>query len=143
MQCTSYRRYRILLWCSRARSLACSSDIDFPVKNDNPKRCVLNYKMAKWEQISIQLESITLENMNSMITEAPTKSLLTFRGLVRGVCQNSIPRKTLCEYSKPFWSNKLINLSKKVKEARKKYRPQCNTKNRTWLKWLKSNSKRK
>ena len=62
-------------------------DIDFPVKNDNPKRCVLNYKMANWEEISIQLKNIMVENMHSMKTEAPTKALLTFMGLVRGVCE--------------------------------------------------------
>ena len=48
------------------------------VKNDNPKRCVLNYKMANWEEINIQLEVFMVENMDSMITEAPTKALLTF-----------------------------------------------------------------
>ena len=31
-------------------------DIDIPVKYDNPKRCVLNYKMPNWEELSIQLE---------------------------------------------------------------------------------------
>ena len=61
-----------------------------------------------------------VENMNSMITEAPTKAVLTFMGLVRGVCENSIPRKTLCKNSKPYWSKKLTHLLKKLKEARKK-----------------------
>ena len=51
-------------------------DIDIPVKNDNPKLCVLNYKMANWEMICIQLEIIMVENMDSMITEALTKTLL-------------------------------------------------------------------
>ena len=92
-------------------------DIDIPVKND-PKRCMHNHKMANWEEISIQLEKIMVENMDSMITEAPTKTLLTFMDLVRGVCENSIPRKTLCKYSKLHWSNKLTHLSKKLKEAR-------------------------
>ena len=118
-------------------------DIDIPVKCDNPKRCVLNYKMANWEEISIQVENIMVENMESMITGTPTKALLIFMGLVRGVCENSIPRKTLCKYSKPYLSNKLTHLSKKLKDARKKYRLQCNPKTRTLLKWLKSNSKRK
>ena len=67
-------------------------DIDFPVKHDNPKRCVLYYEMANWDEISIQLEKMMVENMNSMITEAPTKALVIFTGLVRGVCENSIPR---------------------------------------------------
>ena len=97
-------------------------DIDIPVKNDNPKRCVLNYKMANWEEISIRLENIIVENMDSMITEAPTKAFLTFMGLVRGVCETLIPRKTLCKYSKPYWSNKLTHLSKILKEARKNNR---------------------
>ena len=44
-------------------------DIDIPVNYDNPKRCVLNYKMANWEEISIQLENVMVENMDSMITE--------------------------------------------------------------------------
>ena len=44
--------------------------------------------MAKWEEISIQLE-----NMDSMITEAPTKALLNFMGLVRGVCEIPFHRK--------------------------------------------------
>ena len=92
---------------------------------------VLNYKMANWEEISIQLENIMVENMDSMITEAPTKDLLIFMGLVRGVCENSIPRKTLCKYSKPYWSNKFTHSSKKLKDARKKYRLQCNLKNKT------------
>ena len=85
-------------------------DTDNPVKYDNPRRCVLNYKMVKWEEISIQLEHIMVENMNSMIKEAPTKAPITFMGLVREVCENSIPRKTLCKYSKPYWSNKLTHL---------------------------------
>ena len=105
-------------------------DIDIPVKYNNPKRCVLSYKMTNWEEISIQLEKIMVENMVSMITEAPTKSLLTFMGPVRGVCENSIPRKTLCKYSKPYWSKKLTHLPNKLKEARKKYRLQCNPKNK-------------
>ena len=71
-----------------------------------------------------------VENMDSTKTEAPTKALLTFMGLVRGVCENSIPRKTLCKYSKPYWSNKVTHLSKKTKGARKKYRLQCNPKNK-------------
>ena len=53
--------------------------------------------MAKWEEIGIQLENIMVEIMGSMITEATTKALPTFLGLVRGVCENSIPRKTLCK----------------------------------------------
>ena len=76
--------------------------VDIPVKSDNPKRCVINYKMANWEEIGIQLENSMVENMKSMITEAPTKALLTFMGLVRGVCENSILRKTLCKFSKPY-----------------------------------------
>ena len=86
--------------------------------------------MANWEEISTQLEQIVVENMDSMITEAPTNALLTFMGLVRGVCENSIPCKTHCKYSKPFWSNKLTQLSKKLKEARKKHRLQCSPKNK-------------
>ena len=85
-------------------------DIDIPVKNYKPKRCMLNYKMANWGEISIQLKNIMMENMDSMITEAPKKALLTFMGLVRGVCENSIPKKTLCKHSKPYWSNKLTHL---------------------------------
>ena len=64
-------------------------DIDFFVKNDNPKRCVLFYKMANWEERSIQLKNVRVENIGSMITEAPTKALLTIMGLVREVCENS------------------------------------------------------
>ena len=86
--------------------------------------------MANWEDISIQLENFKVENMNSMVTEAPTKALLTFMGLVRVVCENSIPRKTLCKNFKPYWSNKLTHLSKKLKEAREKYRLQYNPKNK-------------
>ena len=100
------------------------------VKYDNPERCVLNYRMANWEKISLQLENIMVENMDSMITEAPTKALLIFMVLVRGVCESSIPRKTLCKYSKLYWSNKLTHLSQKLKDARKKYRLQCNPKNK-------------
>ena len=48
-----------------------------------------------------------VENIDSMITELPTKALQTFMGLVRGVCEISIPRNILCLYSKPYWSNKL------------------------------------
>ena len=76
--------------------------IEIPMKYDNPKRCVLNYKTAKLEEMKIQLENIMVENMDSLITEAPTKALLTFMGLVRGVCERSIPRKTLCKNSKPY-----------------------------------------
>ena len=72
-------------------------DIDIPLKNDNPKRCVLNYKMANWEERCIQLENIMVENMDSMITEAPTKALLMFMGLVRRVCEILIQQKTLCK----------------------------------------------
>ena len=54
---------------------------DISVKNDNPKRGVLNYKMANWEEISIQMENSMVENMDSMITVAPTKALPTFMGL--------------------------------------------------------------
>ena len=64
------------------------------------------------------------------IAYKPTKAHLTFTGLVRGVCENSIPRKTLCEYSKPYLSNKLTNFPKKLKEARKKCTLQCNPKNK-------------
>ena len=105
--------------------------IDIPVKYDNPKRCVLNYKLANWEEISIHLENIMVENMDSMITEAPTKALLMFMGLVRGVCENSIPRKTLCKYSKPSWSSKLSHLSKKMKDARKNIDSNATRKTRT------------
>ena len=84
-------------------------DIEIPVKIDIPTRCVLNYKMANWEERKMQLENIMVENMDSMITEAPTKAFPTIMGLVRGACENSIPRKTLCKYSKPYWSNKLIH----------------------------------
>ena len=48
--------------------------------------------MANWEKIRIQLEIFMVENKDSMIMEAPTKALLIFLGLVRGVCENSIPR---------------------------------------------------
>ena len=51
-------------------------------------------------------------------------------GLVRGVCENAIPRKTLCKYSKPYSSNKLTHISNKMKDARKKCRLQCNPKNK-------------
>ena len=105
-------------------------DIDIAVKYDNPKRWVLNYKMANWEEISIQLENIMVENMDITITEASTKALLIFMDLVRGVCENLFPRKTVCKYSKPYWSNKLTHLSKILKDSRKKYRLQCNPKNK-------------
>ena len=71
-----------------------------------------------------------VENMDSMITEAITKTFLTFMGLVRGVCENSIPRKLLCKYSKPYWSNKLTHLSNKLKEARKKIDSNVTRKNK-------------
>ena len=93
--------------------------------------------MANWDEMSIHLENIIVEIMNSMITEAPTKALLTFMGLVRGVCENSIPRKTLCKYSKPYRSNKWTHLSKKLKEARKKHRLQCNPKNKNTVEMAK------
>ena len=51
--------------------------------------------MANCEEIRIQLENIMVENMDSMITEAPTNALLTFMGLVRGVCGNPIRRKKI------------------------------------------------
>ena len=105
-------------------------EIDIPVKYDNPKWCLLNCKMANWEVISIQLENIMEENMDSMITEAPTKTLLIFVGLVRGVCENSIPRKTLCIYSKPYWSNKFSHFLQKLTDAGKKHRLQCTSKNK-------------
>ena len=70
-----------------------------------------------------------VEYMDSMITEAPTKALQTFMGLVRGVCEVSIPRKTLCKCSKPYWSNERTHLSQKLKDARKKHRLQFNPKN--------------
>ena len=57
-----------------------------------------------------------VEYMDSMITEAPTKALQTFMGLVRGVCEVSIPRKTLCKCSKPYWSNERTHLSQKLKD---------------------------
>ena len=103
-------------------------DIGNPVKNDNPKQYVLNYKIKNWEEIGKQLENIMVEIMDSMITEAPTIALIRFMGLVRGVCEISIPRKTLCNYSKPYWCNKLTHSSKKLKEARKKHILQCNPK---------------
>ena len=118
-------------------------DIYVPVKNDNPQRCVLNYKFANWEEIGVQLETIMVENMDSMITEAPTKAQLTFMGLVRGVCEKSIPRKTLCKYSKPYWSNKVTHLSKKIERTTQKNKDSVTWKTKTMLKWLKSNSKRK
>ena len=68
--------------------------------------------MANWEEISIQLENNMVENMDTIITEAPTKALLTFMGLVRGACENLIPRKTFCKHSKPYWNYKLTHLSK-------------------------------
>ena len=71
-----------------------------------------------------------VENLDGMITEARTKALLSFMGMVRGVCENSIPRKTLCIYAKPHWSNKLTHVSEKLKDACKKYRLQCNPKNK-------------
>ena len=86
--------------------------------------------MAKWEEICIQLENIMVENMDSVIKEAPAKALLTFMGLMRGVCDKSIPRKLLCKSSEPYWSNKLTHLSIKLKEARKKNRLQRNPKNK-------------
>ena len=61
-------------------------DIDIPVKYDNPKRCVLNYKMAYWEEISIQLENFMVENMDGMITEAPTNRV--FNNMVFHVIGN-------------------------------------------------------
>ena len=109
-------------------------DIDNPVKYDNPKRCVLNYTKANWEKIGLH---IIVENMDSMITEAPMKALLTFMGLVRRVFENSIPWKTLCKYSKPYCCNKLTHLSKKLKDARKKYRLQCKPKNKNTVEMAK------
>ena len=76
-------------------------DIDIHVKYEKRKRCLLNYKMANREEKSRQLESNMVEKMDGIITEAPTKALLILMGLVRGVCENSIPRKTLSKYSKP------------------------------------------
>ena len=80
--------------------------------------------------------------MDRMITEASTKALLTFTFLVRGVCENSIPRKTLCKDSKPYWSNKLTHLSRKLKEARKTYRVQYNRKNKNIVEMAESEFKK-
>ena len=98
--------------------------------------------MANWEEISIQLENIMVENMDSMITGAHTKALLVFMGLVRGVFESSIPRKTLCNYSKSYWSNKLTHLSKQLKDARKKYSLQCNPKNKNIVEMAKIDFKK-
>ena len=99
--------------------------------------------MAKWEEKSIHLENIMVENIDSMITETPTKALLTFMGLVRGLCENSIPLKTLCKYSKPYWSNILTHLSKKIEKSTKKYRLQCNPKRENIVEIAKIELKRK
>ena len=117
-------------------------DLDLPVKCDNPKRCVLNYKMADWEDISIQLEEMVVKNMDSMIREAPTKALVTFMDLVKEICEKTIPRKTVCKYSKPYWTKKLTYLSNKLKEARKKYRLQCNPENKNIVDLAKKELKR-
>ena len=117
-------------------------DLDLPVKCDNPKRCVLNYKMADWEDISIQLEEMVVKNMDSMIREAPTKALVTFMDLVKEICEKTIPRKTVCKYSKPYWTKKLTYLSNKLKEARKKYRLQCNPENKNIVDLAKKKLKR-
>ena len=51
-------------------------DIDIPVKYNNPKRYVLNYKMENWEEISIQMENIMVENNDRLTTEASNESSL-------------------------------------------------------------------
>ena len=86
--------------------------------------------------------------MDSMITEAPTKALPTFMGPVREVCENSIQicklkYRTLCKFSKPYWSNKLTHLSNKLIEARNNMDSIVTRKTKTLSKWLESNSKRK
>ena len=120
MQCTSDRRYRIISGAPEQGHLSALFDIDIPVKNDTPKRCVLSYKIANWEEISIQLESFMVKNMDSMITEAHTKALLTFMGLVRGIYENSIPRKRLCKKFKPYWSNKWTHFQKVIERSTQK-----------------------
>ena len=63
--------------------------------------------------------------------------------LVRGVCENSIQRKTLCKHFKPYWSNKLTHLSQKLKDARKNYRLQCrNPKNKNIVELAKTEFKK-
>ena len=78
-----------------------------------------------------------VENQDSMITEAPTKVFPIFMGLVIGVCEILIPWKTLCKYSKPYWSNKLTHLSKKLKDAGKKFRLRCNPINKNFVEMAK------
>ena len=43
----------------------------------------------------------------------------------------------VCVFSKPYWSIKLTHLSKKLKDARKKYRLQCNPKNNNVVEMVK------
>ena len=73
MQCTSDRRYEFFSGAPQQGHCPVLFDRDFPVKYDNPKWCVLNNKMKSWEELSIKLENILVENIDSMITEAPTK----------------------------------------------------------------------
>ena len=105
-------------------------DIDIPVKYDNPKPCVLIYKMANWEGTSIQLENNMVQYKDSMINEAPMKALLTFNWHSERSLRKFVSTKNTLRIFQTILEEQIDSIIKNLKVARKKYRLQCNPKNK-------------
>ena len=82
------------------------------------RNLVFEYDKADWDSWTDYVEDHLPETRGTEDTEELYRNFLQVH---RNACEQFIPKKTICRYSKPFWTNELSDLSKKLQQALKHY----------------------
>ena len=100
-------------------------------------REVFNYDAANWEGWSADMERM-FSKRNEEIVQAskdnePALLFDFFLQTINECNENFIPKKSVCNHSKPYWSNNLSELSKELQDSQKKYRFKSDPHNKSVL----------
>ncbi len=92
--------------------------------------CNESFRKTKWdlantdwevwnEAVELAINDILADG--SLHTKSPNDQCLTVQDKIMKLAENKIPKKTICQHSKAFFTPKLSQLHKKFRAAKKKY----------------------
>ena len=100
-------------------------------------RTTLDYDAADWFAWNRELKLKFGDQLPRDLQE-PEHMFSYFLTAIQECNHNHIPTKKLCKHSKPFWSNNLSRLSKKLQDAQKKNVQRCDPVNKSHLETCKA-----
>ena len=100
------------------------------------RRTVLNYDKADWDTWFSDFNNGCEE---ILLTDSKAEEMISlFSSKLRECNEKNIPTKTVCEHSKPFWSDNLSHLSYALQKANEKYKNRSDPTNKLELEQCKT-----